>query len=160
MGFFDGTFQADAEHAAKSYVPLPIGNYNLKVVSSILRPWKSAKGEHLVLEFEVEDGEHKGKTLKNQSITSKADNDVAKRIGDEQFCAFCLICGLNPERFKSVDDLLGAKGAFRVTQKDEGEYGIKNEVVFRLGGTEAPMTAAKSAATKPGAKSAVDEAPF
>lgn len=160
MGFFDGTFVADPANAASAYVPLPIGNYNLRVVSSILRVWKSGKGEHLVLEFEVEDGEHKGKKIKNQSITSKADNADAKRIGDEQFCAFCIICDLNPERFRSVDDLLGAKGTFRVTQKDEGQYGIKNEVVFRINATESPMTQAKSAASIGSTKYPVDKTPF
>ena len=101
--------------------PLPPGKYLATVVSSDLRRTKAGTGHYLELEFEVSEGEHRGRRLWSR-LNVDHPNETAVRIAKEELASVCRAVGI--ARLSDTEALHGKPLLLSVrasTRRDSGE---------------------------------------
>lgn len=85
--------------------PLPDGEYLVDIVNSDYRDNSTGTGSYVMVEFQVNDGEHTGRKLwANYNIIHT--NEQAQEIGQQQFAKLCLAT-LGKPGCSDTDDLIG-----------------------------------------------------
>jgi hypothetical protein len=101
-------FNIDVEseaQEARSFSPLPDGNYPAIVTGSELKDTKAGNGKYLSLAFEVIDGEHKGRKLWT-NINIQNPNPTAEKIGRSELANLCKAVGvLAPQTSEELHDI-------------------------------------------------------
>lgn len=116
---FDATRFAPAP--ADGPGPLPPGRYLATIVASDLRRTKAGTGHYLELEFEVADGEHRGRRLWSR-LNVDHPNETAVRIAKEDLASICRAVGI--ARLSDTESLHGKALLLSIrptTRRDTGE---------------------------------------
>ena len=89
------------EHKSAGFEPLPVGEYLATIVATEEKSTKAGDGSYLKLEFEILEGDYKGRKLwENLNLKNKSAD--AERIAKGQLSAICKAVGvLSPK--DSVD---------------------------------------------------------
>ncbi|HBG28369.1 MAG TPA: hypothetical protein DDX75_14880, partial [Phycisphaerales bacterium] len=69
-------FNANNVEPADDFEPIPGGEYTAVIVNSEMKPTKDGKGNYLELQFEIIDGEYKGRLLWSR-LCLENHNDTA-----------------------------------------------------------------------------------
>jgi hypothetical protein len=80
-----GTYDPNAE-AQQDFAAIPSGEYTAQIVDSDMKPTKKNDGEFLELEYDVMDGEFKGRKLWAR-LNLKSPNVQAQEIANRQFAS-------------------------------------------------------------------------
>ena len=85
MAFLDVEFSPEELKAAgeNRFELLPAGNYIAQIVKSEIKVNKDGFGSRLSMQFQITDGDKRGRTL-FQDVTLKNQNETAMKIGREQ----------------------------------------------------------------------------
>lgn len=81
-------FNAAEVEPSKGFEPLPAGKYLAMIVNSELKPTQAGTGEYLKLEFEIIDGEFKGRKL-FANLNLDNPNAQAVQIARAELSAIC-----------------------------------------------------------------------
>lgn len=80
-----GTYDPNAE-AQQDFAAIPSGEYTAQIVDSDMKPTKKNDGEFLELEYDVMDGEFRGRKLWAR-LNLKSANAQAQEIANRQFAS-------------------------------------------------------------------------
>jgi hypothetical protein len=130
MSFFDtANITADPSKAAKSYDPIPEGDYDLLVEK--IEEKNSKNGDPMLsIKLKVENGEHTGRLLFETIMLNHANAAVVE-MGQRKLHGLMLLTGVTAP--KKADDFLGLSFNSKVTQvRDKGTGGNRNEVAFNV----------------------------
>jgi hypothetical protein len=121
--------------------PVPAGKYNVVIAASEVKETKNGNGRFLQLEFEIIDGEYKGRKVWTR-INLWNPNKDAVRIAQGDMTAICRAVNvLHPKDSVELHNLpLCIKVALKPNQNGE----LQNEIP--IGGYEPKMTAQAMAA--------------
>lgn len=138
---------------------LPPGEYQVAIVDSVRQNTKAGTGQYLQLELQVLDGPHRGRKLFDR-LNIVNPSAKAAEIARGTLSAICRAVGvMTPQHSGELHDkpLL-----IKVTVKDNGEFGPKNEIVAYkpLGGQKAAPLASPATLPPHGAPPPNDEIPF
>jgi hypothetical protein len=81
-------FNAAEVEPSKGFDPIPAGKYPAMIVNSEMKPTQAGTGEYLKLEFEVLDGEFKGRKL-FVNLNLENPNEQAVQIARAELSAIC-----------------------------------------------------------------------
>lgn len=150
---------------------LPPGEYLIQAVKSDVKPTRSGNGTVAEYEYEILDGQFKGRRLWDR-FNMRHENAQAQEIGQRQFSALCHAAGVmnvsNTEQlhFKPVI------GVVKVRPAGPDKQGVHREAQNEFGGykprdgkaspppTPAAESAAPAAAAPPAAASSIANAPW
>lgn len=119
-------FDATKEKEMGSREPIPIGNYKMVAKSSEWKDTKDRTGRYLKFEFEVIDGQHKGRKIwANYNLENKSQEAV--QIARVELAALCRAVSLpSPNDTAELHNKpFMAKIGIR---KGSGNYGPQNEI--------------------------------
>ncbi len=143
------------EPTSTDFEPVPSGTYIACLVGSEMKPTKAGNGKFLQLEFEILEGEHKGRHLWDR-LTLEHPNQVAVQIAKGKLSALCRSVGvLTPQDSTELHNLPLSIRVKTKRREDNGELG--NEITaFK------PRDAAKPASVQagPGNAAATTRAPW
>lgn len=134
--------------------PVPNGDYRAMIVASDVLPVSSGKGRMLKLEFQILDGEHKGRKVWEQ-LNIQHESEEAQKIAQGQLSAICHATGVM--QLKNSVQLHNIPLIIRTRIKQSAGYDPKNEIKGYLpvpGGTPAPAAAQAPATAVPAATTA------
>lgn len=86
-------FDANQYEPSTSFVPLPAGKYLAVITSTEMKPTKNGAGQYLMVEYQVIDGEHKGRRVWSRH-TIHHPNEEAEKIAREELSAICYAVGV------------------------------------------------------------------
>lgn len=121
-GFF-GNFDASQVEPKKDFVALPAGIYNVTIIDANWKTTKAGTGKMLVLEFEVLDGDKKGRKLFTR-LNLDNPNATAVQIAQSELSSICR--AINVLKPTSEYDLLNIPLQVSVYVDDDGYNGIGN----------------------------------
>jgi hypothetical protein len=107
-----------------SFEPLPEGTYKAAIVNSELKETKAGTGDYYNFEYQILEGEHKGKKVW-QMITRNNQSEKATLIGRKQFAGLKL--ALDKPVIKDTVELHNR--ALMIKVKVEGEYNRITNVI-------------------------------
>lgn len=139
MSFFSqNSITADPSKAAKTYTPLPEGEYNLVIEKAEEKDSKNGD-PMLSLKFKVDGGQYDGRFLFETVMLSHSNPKVVE-MGQRKLHSIMLLTGVTAP--KDASDFVGRTLTTKVkTIKDKGTGEAKNEIVFSVKpNTEAPAT--------------------
>lgn len=146
-GFF-GSFDAAAVEPKRDFVALPAGIYNVVCMDANWKTTKAGTGKMLVLEFEVLDGDKKGRKVFT-NLNLENPNATAVRIAQSELSSICRAIGvLKPA---SEHDLINRPLQVSVYLDDDGYNGIGNYAAPGQPLAEARAPKKKGGASKPAA---------
>ena len=129
MAFLDVEFSPEELKAAgeNRFELLPAGNYIAQIVKSEIKVNKDGFGSRLSMQFQITDGDKRGRTL-FQDVTMKNQNETAMKIGREQLAQLARACGLT--RVQDSAQLHGIEMQIRVAIREDktGQYEPRNEI--------------------------------
>ncbi len=129
MASLDIEFSAEEIKAAgeNRFELIPVGNYIAQIVKSEVRANKDGFGSRLSLQFQITEGEKRGRTL-FQDVTLKNASEKAVKIGREQLAQLARACGLT--RVQDSAQLHGIDMQIRVAIREDktGQYEPRNEI--------------------------------
>lgn len=129
MAFLDVSFSAEEIKAAgeNRFEIIPAGNYLAQIVKSEIKVNKDGQGTRLSLQFQITDGEKRGRTL-FQDVTLKNANETAMKIGREQLAQLARACGLT--RVQDSAQLHDIEMQIKVGIREDktGLYEPRNEI--------------------------------
>lgn len=151
MAFLDVEFSPEELKAAgeNRFELIPAGNYIAQIIKSEIRVNKDGFGSRLSLQFQITEGEKRGRTL-FQDVTLKNQNETAMKIGREQLAQLARACGLT--RVQDSAQLHGIDMQIRVAIREDktGQYEPRNEIKrFEPLPGQGASTAAPSAPAAP-----------
>jgi hypothetical protein len=121
-GFF-GNFDASQVEPKKDFVALPAGIYNMVTMDAEWRTPKSGKGRMFVIQFEVVDGQHKGRRLSTYLNLEHA-NPKTVEIAKAELSSICR--AINVLKPTSEYDLINRQLQVSVYVDDDGYNDIGN----------------------------------
>jgi len=86
-------FDAHEVEPNVGFDPIPAGKYLAVITSSEMKPTKAGTGEYLELEFEVIEGQYKGRKLWDR-LTLKHPNDLTVQIAKGTLSSICRAVGV------------------------------------------------------------------
>ncbi len=86
-------FDANAVDPDVGFDPIPAGDYRVVLTKSELRDTKAKDGKYLELEFEVIEGELKGRKVWDR-LTLNHANATAVKIAQARLSSLCRACGV------------------------------------------------------------------
>lgn len=129
MAFLDVEFSPEELKAAgeNRFELIPAGNYIAQIIKSEIKVNKDGLGSRLSLQFQITEGEKRGRTL-FQDVTLKNANETAMKIGREQLAQLARACGLT--RVQDSAQLHGIDMQIRVSIREDktGQYEPRNEI--------------------------------
>ena len=149
MSFFsNNNIVADPSKAAKTYTPLPEGDYDLLIEKAEEK--NSKNGDPMLsLKFEVEGGEYAGRFL-FETVMLDHSNPVVVEMGQRKLHGIMLLTGVTAP--KDASDFVGKTLTAKVkVGKDKGTGEMRNEIVFSVkpGEAAAPATTTTKSESKP-----------
>lgn len=140
-------FDATAVQPQQSFSVLPAGKYIAQVVDSDVKTNKSNTGQYLSLQFEILDGEFKGRRVFS-NITVNHQNITAQEIGQSQLSSLCRAVGVM--QLTETSQLHGRPLKIDVKIRQDAQYGDQNDVKgFEAASVTATPSAQPSANTPP-----------
>lgn len=126
--------------------PLPNGEYTAIITESEVAPTANGKGKLLKLEFQVTEGEYKGRKAWAQ-LCVQHENEQTQKIAQGQLSAICHATGVL--KLQNSSQLHGIPLRIRTVVTKSAGYDPKNEIkgYKPLDGGAAPTPAAAAAAT-------------
>ena len=121
-GFF-GNFDASQVEPKKDFVALPAGIYNVTIIDANWKTTKAGTGKMLVLEFEVLDGDKKGRKLFTR-LNLDNHNATTVQIAQSELSSICR--AINVLKPTSEYDLINRPLQVSVYVDDDGYNGIGN----------------------------------
>lgn len=143
-------FNASEVDPNVGFAPIPAGTYVAQVVDSDVKTNRAQTGQYVSLQFEILDGEFKGRRVFS-NLTISHTNKQAERIGQSQLSALCRSVGVM--QLTETSQLHGRPLKIRVKVTKDEKYGEGNDVT----GFEAisgASTAQSASAPEPQAASA------
>ena len=142
-------FDANNVEPQGSFEPLPAGNYLSMMVDSEWKDTKSGSGKYLQIDWEVIDGDHKGRRL-FERLNLKNSNDTAVKIANGTLSAICHAVGVL--QLKDSAQLHGKPCVVKVKIEERNDR--PGEMTNRISGYESSNAASAPApaAAAPGAK--------
>lgn len=140
---------ADAE--ATGFEVLPKNMYLVVAKSAELKDTRSGDGQYIKVQFEVIDGQHRGRKLWHQ-FNVKNPNETAVKIGKGQMKKFFLSAGVKQEALADLEEsnFVGQTAVASVDIETDS-YGERNVIKdFRPERQVTQKPASKEAVTKPG----------
>lgn len=129
MAFLDVEFSDEEIKAAgeNRFELIPAGNYIAQIIKSEIKVNKDGFGSRLSLQFQITDGEKRGRTL-FQDVTLKNANETAMKIGREQLAQLARACGLT--RVQDSAQLHDIEMQIKVSIREDktGQYEPRNEI--------------------------------
>jgi len=92
MARFQQQFDATQVEPQGDSTPLPAGTYRIAIRESEMQPTRNGRGQYLLLEFEVLEGEHAGRKLFDR-LNLINDNPTAVEIAQRTLSAICHATG-------------------------------------------------------------------
>ena len=119
-------FDANQVEPTTDFEPIPAGKYVAAIVASEMKPTKAGNGSYLELQFQVVDGEYKGRLLWAR-LNLDNPNQLAVKIARSELAAICKAVGVPaPNDSTELHDLpLQVKVGLKKRQ-DTGE--LTNEI--------------------------------
>ena len=118
-------FDARTVEPAADFDPIPAGKYVAVIAGSEMKPTKSGNGAYLELEFQVAEGEYKGRKLWSR-LNLDNPSEVAVKIARQELSSLCRAVGvLSP---KDSVELHNLPLVVTVKQKADPEGEIRNEI--------------------------------
>lgn len=136
------SFHADQHEATDEYKPLPVDDYNVKIVDTEIKRTRKAEemnddnlGQLLKIKFEVLDGKYKGRYLWTQ-LNIINPNEMAVEISQKQLSSICRAVRLVIVNYQTNDkgivcapELHGKPLKVTVSiEKGDAQYGDKNVI--------------------------------
>lgn len=119
-------FDATTVDPAKSFEPIPAGKYEAVIVDSEMREARSGNGEYLWLQFQIIEGDHKGRVLFGQ-LNIRNANEQARQIAMGELSAICHAVGvMAPQDSAELHDIPLVIKVACEKRKDNGE--ISNRI--------------------------------
>jgi hypothetical protein len=87
-----GFFNANEVEPSSGNEPFPAGDYTMAVVASEVKDTKAGTGKFIKFEWQVVDGEHKGRKV-FQNVNFQNPSPKAQQIGLGELSAICRACG-------------------------------------------------------------------
>lgn len=86
-------FNANNVEPAADFEPIPAGTYNAVIIKSEMKPTKDGNGSFLELEFQVLDGEYKGRLVWSRLVLENK-NELTVKIAKSQLADICKSVGI------------------------------------------------------------------
>lgn len=133
MAKLPGAFNSDEHDDMNNYEPLPVGDYNVKIISSDEKRNKKSDaadsdefGMRLNFEMEVLDGEHKGKKL-FEGLNHLHPNKQTQEISQKTLATMIRACGkINPEETEELHGI--PMVASVIITPGDGDYDPGNKI--------------------------------
>ena len=140
MSFFrNNNVIADPSKAAKTYTPLPEGDYDLLIEKAEEKNSKN-NDPMLSLKFKVDSGEYAGRFL-FETVMLDHSNPVVVEMGQRKLHGIMLLTGVTAP--KDASDFVGKTLTAKVkVAKDKGTGEMRNEIVFSVKSGDATAPAA------------------
>jgi hypothetical protein len=98
-------FDARTVEPMDSFEPIPAGKYLVAIIASEMKPTKAGTGSYLELQFQVLEGEYKGRLLWSR-LNLDNPNELAVKIARSELAAICQAVGvLTPNDSQELHDL-------------------------------------------------------
>ncbi|HBG28609.1 MAG TPA: hypothetical protein DDX75_16095 [Phycisphaerales bacterium] len=136
-------FNANNVEPADDFEPIPAGEYTAVIVNSEMKPTKDGKGNYLELQFEIIDGEYKGRLLWSR-LCLENHNDTAVKIAKSQLADICKAIGVLTPR-DSIE-LHNLPIRIKVAVKKRSDNGELTNEVKKYGKRETAVTQNPAAA--------------
>lgn len=129
MAFLDVSFSAEEIKAAgeNRFEIIPAGNYLAQIVKSEIKVNKDGQGTRLSLQFQITDGEKRGRTL-FQDVTLKNANETAMKIGREQLAQLARACGLTAVQDSAQLHNIEMQIKVSIREDKTGQFEPRNEI--------------------------------
>lgn len=85
------------DHEPNDFSPVPAGRYLAAITASEMKPTKAGNGSYLELEFEILEGEYKGRKLWDR-LNLDNPNETAVKIAQGTLSAICRAVGVMQPR--------------------------------------------------------------
>ena len=119
-------FDATTVEPSTGKDPIPAGKYVAIIVESTMKPTKSGNGQYLELQYQIVDGEHKGRRVwSRHNLTNP--NAKAVEIARGELSAICRSCGVLQPRDSSELHNLPICITVKVSRRNDGD-GTANEI--------------------------------
>lgn len=105
---------------------LPGGTYEAAIAKSENKPTKKGDGSYIELEYEVQEGEHKGRRFWH-TLNLENPNAQAVEIANRDLNSICHACGKLRASVQDTEELHGIPMLVTLGQKTDS-YGTKNVV--------------------------------
>lgn len=143
-------FNANEVEPDSGFGVIPAGTYIAQVVDSDVRENRNKNGSYMALQFEILDGEFKGRRVfTNLTVTHK--NKTAEQIGQAQLSALCRAVGVM--QLTETSQLHNRPLNIKVKITKSEQYGESNDIngfeAINGGAAPAPAPASAPATTKP-----------
>lgn len=119
------TFDATGVAPRTGFDPLPNGDYRAMIVESAVKETKDKKGKYLQLNWQILDGDYKGRIVFDR-LNVQNPSETAQKIGQEQLSAVCHATGVL--KLTSSAQLHNIPVTIKVRVKEEKGYDPQNEV--------------------------------
>lgn len=129
MAFLDVSFSAEEIKAAgeNRFEIIPAGNYLAQIVKSEIKVNKDGQGTRLSLQFQITDGDKRGRIL-FQDVTLKNANETAMKIGREQLAQLARACGLTAVQDSAQLHNIEMQIKVGIREDKTGLYEPRNEI--------------------------------
>jgi len=147
MAKLNKKFNTGDHDEMRDFEAVPLGDYHVKVKSSELKDTKAkieakekgkkVKGQRLGFQFQVMEGQYKGRIL-FANLNLENENEDTVRMAEEEFTSICLACG--KKTVEDTDELNGIELIMSVKVKPKtAQYPAQN-----VSTGYAPLKGAKS----------------
>ncbi len=86
-------FNANNVEPAADFEPIPAGTYNAVIINSVMKPTKDGSGSFLELQFQIIDGEYKGRLVWSRLVLENK-NELTVKIAKSQLADICRAVGI------------------------------------------------------------------
>ena len=120
-------FDARTVEPMDTFEPIPAGKYIAAITASEMKPTRAGDGSYLELQFQVVEGEHKGRLLWSR-LNLDNRNELAVKIARAQLASICKAVGvLTPNDSTELHDLPLQVTVRLKKREDTGD--LTNEIV-------------------------------
>jgi hypothetical protein len=139
-------FNANDVPPQTPFEPVPNGKYRAHIVDSEVKPTKDGRGKYLQLEWEILDGEYKGRKIWDR-LNIVNPSETSQKIGQAQLSAVCHATGVL--KLGNSGQLHHIPVTIKVTVKQSPGYDPQNEVkgYEAIAGSPAAAAATSTAPT-------------
>ncbi len=129
MAFLDVSFSAEEIKAAgeNRFEIIPAGNYLAQIVKSEIKVNKDGQGTRLSLQFQITDGDKRGRIL-FQDVTLKNASETAMKIGREQLAQLARACGLTAVQDSAQLHNIEMQIKVGIREDKTGQFEPRNEI--------------------------------
>lgn len=119
-------FDASTVEPSTGKDPVPAGKYIAIIVESAMRPTKSGNGQYIEFEYQIVDGEHKGRKVWSRH-NLQHPNATAVQIARGELSAVCRSCGILQPKDSCELHSIPICITIKVTKRNDID-GMTNEV--------------------------------